>query len=355
MNGAGGAENDPRVLDVAVLGSGPHNVKPRVELYGPRGLREYVRSTLALTYTHLDAPYVVHELHPLGSAPCDSAATLYPKELPTGRDIHPDAAGLWRNVCVWPHATQGYTEFTVSAAPIVHTVPSIGYVIVESALPGKIPGDYAKRIAAHKAALVESIGYANPMEWLRLLQSPMCPADTALELPDGSQLVRPPLRPGRKITVLGDTCDPAAIIPLALGSDVLVHEATNAWLPGVDPLTKGSEDYAVVEERARSRGHSTPEMAGRFARVIGLGEKQDTEGQRGGLLVLNHFSSRYKDDLADGPTGQAQKVMRSIRTCAERAWVGESVSGSGLSGGDIKMEGRMVVCARDGVPIEVKA
>lgn len=354
MNGAGGAENDPRVLGAAAADPSLEDSKPRVELYGPQGLRDYIRSNLTLTYTHLDGIYVVHELHLPGAVSSDPAATLYPKELPTGRNIHPDASGLWRDVCVWPHATQGYAEFTLSAAPIAHTVPCIGYVLAESALPGKIPGDYVKRIAAHKAALVKSSGYMNPMEWLRLLQSPMCPADTVLELPDGSRLVRPPLRPGRKITVLGDTSDPGAIIPLAVGSDVLIHEATNAWLPGVDPLTKGSEDYAAVEERSKSRGHSTPEMAGRFARAIGLGERQEAEEQREGLLILNHFSSRYKDDLADGPGGQAQKVMHSIRMCAERAWVNERV-GSGLNGEDIRMEGRRVVCARDGVPIGVKA
>lgn len=355
MNGAGGAENDPRVLNTVAAGQGPQDAKPRIELYGPQGLREYVRSNLTLTHTHLDDLYVVHELHLPDAVLCNPAATLYPKEHPTGRNIHPDASGVWRDVCLWPHATQDYTEFTMSAAPIAHTVPSVGYVLVESALSGKIPGDYVKRIAMHKAALVESSGYANPMEWLQLLQSPMCPEDTVLELPDGSRLVRPPLRPGRKITVLGDTSDPSAIIPLALGSDVLVHEATNAWLPGVDPLTKGSEDYSVVEERARSRGHSTPEMAGWFAKAIGVGERRDGEEQREGLLILNHFSSRYKDDLADGPAGQAQKVMHGIRTCAERAWVGENVVGGGLGGGEIKMEGRRVVCARDGIPIGVKA
>lgn len=355
MNGAGGAENDPRILDTVATDPGLQDAKPRVELYGPQGLREYVRSTLTLTHTHLDGIYVVHELHLPGAISSDPPAALYPKELPTGRNIHLDAAGLWRDVCVWPHAIQNHTEFTLSAAPIAHTVPSVGYVLVESALPGRIPGDYVKRIAAHKAALAKSSGYANPMEWLRLLQSPICPADTVLELPDGSRLFRPPLRPGRKITVLGDTCDPTAIIPLAVESDVLVHEATNAWLPGVDPLTKGSEDYAIVEERAKSRGHSTPEMAGRFARAIRLGERRDVEEQREGLLILNHFSSRYKDDLADGPAGQAQKVMHSIRMCAERAWISESAMGSGLSGGDIRMEGRRVVCARDGVPIGIKA
>lgn len=362
MNGAGGSENDPRLLDTneTILDGDLERQKARVEIYGPKGLREYVRSALTLTYTYLDAWYVVHELHFPTDTPSDPSANLYPKELPTGCDIYPDASGFWRDFCHWTHPTQGYIEFSLSAAPIHHSVPSLGCVLTESPLPGKVPADYAKRILAHKAELMETSGYKNPMEFLRMLQSPTCLADVALELPDGTRLTRPPLRSGRKITVLGDTCDPSPIIPLAMGSDVLVHEATNAWLPGVDPLTKSSEGYAVVEERAKSRGHSTSEMAGRFARAIGLGsggEDQDAAGgnSKRGLLILNHFSSRYKDDLADGPGGQAQKVMESVRQCAERAWVDAGVIGSALRGGEIKMEGRRVVCARDGIPIEVKA
>lgn len=346
MNGAGGSENDPRLLDTNETAPGAER-KARVEIYGPKGLREYVRSALTLTYTHLNDWYVVHELHFPTDTPSDPSANLYLKELPTGRNIPADASGLWHTFCRYPSS-----EFTLSAAPIHHSVPSLGYVLDESPLPGKIPADYAKRILAHKTELAKTSGYKNPMEFLRLLQSPECPADAELVLSDGTVLTRPPVRRGRRITVLGDTCDPSPIIPLAQGSDVLVHEATNAWLPGVDPETKETEDYGVVEARARERGHSTPEMAGRFARAVGVGEGA---GDRRGVLVLNHFSSRYKDDLADGPGGRATMVMDGIRRCAERAWADAGAVGSALGGGDVEMGGRVVVCARDGCPIEVKA
>src|SRR5690606_27245737 len=103
------------------------------------------------------------------------------------------------------------------------------------------------------------------------------------------------------IAVLGDTYDATGMIELMTGEgrtcNVLVHEATNAFLPDIDPDTKTSDTYLDAEIRAREHGHSTPEVAGRFARSVGLG----MGGAAGeAILVLNHFSSRYKDDEADG-------------------------------------------------------
>ena len=73
-------------------------------------------------------------------------------------------------------------------------------------------------------------------------------------------------RKSRKIVILGDTCDPSAIVDHAMDADVLVHEATC------------SDDDLQV---ALSKGHSTAGMAGDFARRI-----------RAKHLVLNHFSPR---------------------------------------------------------------
>jgi len=331
LNGAGGAENDPRVLGE---GEGGRKRTADVEIYGPRGVRGLVRRTLQTTYTRLEGGFVVHELLFAGEVGDKKEGEDGEKclgEVEMGRDIHPGKDGFWRDFLE-------VDNFLVSAGEIKHSVPCIGYVLTERPLPGKIPPDYPKRISKFKPELIRG-GHPNPMSFLADLQRPeKLGLELTLSLPDGTALTRPPVVRGRKIVLLGDTSDPSLIAPLAEGADVLVHEATNAHLPGIDPNTKGADTYEVVEERTRSRGHSTPDMAGRFAKRLGLGR----DGVREGLLVLNHFSSRYKDDGADGVDGMAMRIMRGIRKSAEDAW--------GVEEGK-----RIVICARDGVKIEVKA
>lgn len=221
----------------------------------------------------------------------------------------------------------------MSAAPIAHSVPCVGYVVQEADVPGKID----------PAAYVPAIKRANAsMAVLRELQQG---AEVALS--DGTVLRGPPKRPGRKIAILGDTYDPSPIAELARGADVLVHEATNAHLPGVDPETKPEDTYESVEERTKSRGHSTPQMAGAFAKEVGARR-----------LVLNHFSARYKSDeelepldaiameqLKQDPNTMEERhakthaihIMRGIRHLAVEAYGSEEV-----------------VCARDFMSIDVE-
>ena len=104
---------------------------------------------------------------------------------------------------------------------------------------------------------------------------------------------------------------------------MLIHEATNAHLPGIDPNTKETDTYEIVEERAKSRGHSTPQMAGAFAKRI-----------RARKLVLNHFSARYPGN--DDVNEEARRIMDGIRELAVNSF------GSGE-----------VICARDLMSFDV--
>jgi ribonuclease Z len=74
------------------------------------------------------------------------------------------------------------------------------------------------------------------------------------------------------------------MVPLCHGASLLVHEATDSHISRVaDPSGKWSKrSPEVVHEKALSRGHSVPEMAGAFAQRIGTK-----------ALVLNHIGARY--------------------------------------------------------------
>ncbi|KAJ4488240.1 beta-lactamase-like protein [Lentinula aciculospora] len=184
--------------------SGQH---PTIEIYGPAGIRTFIRSILKMTLSRMSDKYVVHEL----LLPTDSETSCEPEAIHTnevaGENILCSAEGFWRGV------TQGKGSFgpvVVDAGPITHRDPCIGYVFREA------------------------------------------------------------VEPFRKIVILGDTCDPSAMTPLCIdpSPSLLIHEAADAYIPQeIDPKAKRSFD--VVKEKALARGHSLPEMAGGFAKTIG--------------------------------------------------------------------------------------
>lgn len=286
LNGAGGTADgaeDPRTH--MVQGS-----SDPIEIYGPLGTRAYVRNGLKYTHTLLGAPYVVHELR-LPSDPPDGDYTslaLHASESPNGRNI-PQTNGVWSNV-------YHDTIVSVSAAPILHSVPCIGYVVIEAPVPGKMePARYIPHLKRTKT----------PMSVMSRLQQ-----GESIELSDGTMLQGPLKRPGRKLVILGDTYDPSPIEELALSADLLIHEATNAHLPALDLYTKAEDTFESVEARAKSRGHSTPQMAGAFAARIGARQ-----------LVLNHFSARYPGNDDVDPTANA--IMEGITRLAEEHYSGK--------------------------------
>jgi len=83
-----------------------------------------------------------------------------------------------------------------------------------------------------------------------------------------SDFIGPP-KYGRKIVILGDTCNPENAITRGIDCDVLVHEATF--------LKNRSEAYF--------KGHSTAGMAGEIASRM-----------RANNLILTHFSAKCQED-----------------------------------------------------------
>ncbi|RVD89122.1 uncharacterized protein DFL_000143 [Arthrobotrys flagrans] len=364
LNGAGGTVGveDPRVVATVEK----RGKEAGFEIYGPEGLREYIRTSLRLTRSLLGGSYVVHELHfpTNGVEECakvkGSAENMMPMELP-GYNVFPDKAGYWKDILSSTESSQP-REWEVSAGPILHSVPCLGYVLTEPPLPGKITPDYREKIMANKEALVKS-GIKNPMSLLSKVTA--LGEGEFIDLPDGDRLASPPVRRGRKITVLGDTYDASPIKNLANGSDVLIHEATNAFLGNKlgkeSKEYKEGETYEDVRRKTIEHGHSTPEMAAAFAISIGLGNtggalgrvitEQNGKGGKSkevekprGVLLLNHFSSRYADPRS---SDAAAATMEAIRESAVEAV--QIVK-------DTQPEGSIdVVCCYDLMQFEVRA
>lgn len=93
---------------------------------------------------------------------------------------------------------------------------------------------------------------------------------------------RETVEPERKLVILGDTYDPSNIKNLAMGASLLVHEATDTHIPAEVDASLSRKTPQMINEKTISRGHSTPGMAGLFAKEINAQ-----------LLALNHFSAKY--------------------------------------------------------------
>lgn len=232
-----------------------------------------------------------------------------------GRDIYPEADGSYRLF--------EDDDVAVFAAPMQHSVPCVGFVFSEKPKPGRLKIEEIKPLVdANMQEIRNRKLFRDPRKIFALLKD--LQPDDHYTLPDGTVLygrdiVEPP-REGRKVVIMGDTCNGDHIKELARGADVVVHEATNAYFKGISRFTR----YVDQERDTFIHGHSTPEMAGRFCRSIGAQS-----------LLLTHFSPRYRgDDSFD-----SMRLMWRIEDMAR--------STSGLWGRN------QVVAAWDGLEINI--
>ncbi|MGM9920397.1 MAG: ribonuclease Z [Bhargavaea sp.] len=147
----------------------------RLDLYGPKGLREWVEVTLRISRTHLNYELAIHEV---------DEGTIFEDD-----------------------------SFIVRALPLDHVVPCFGYRIEQKPLPGKLLIDHAKASGVPKGPLLRELKEGR---------------DITLE--DGtvvrSRDVTGPPQPGFTVTILGDTRFTANAVKLAQDADVVIHEAT---------------------------------------------------------------------------------------------------------------------------------
>ncbi len=199
---------------------GIHGRSESVEIVGPIGVRELVETVIRLSDAQLPYPLVFHEL--------------------------PVAGGTLPQCSGW----------AVSAHPLVHRIPCLGYVLQEDPRPGRFHPERATALGVPDGPLYRQLQQG---ETVRL-------ADGREIHPDA--ICDPPRR-GRKVVLLGDTSDAAAIIPAGRDCDLLVCEATYD---------------GTRQAKAMTWGHSTTLMTGALATQM-----------QAKNLIITHFSSRYTD------------------------------------------------------------
>lgn len=281
-------------------------VQEVIDIYGPEGIRDYVRSVIQLTCSRVVAPHRIHELknvpflHGSRPPPTSKVETCFDTnfgEREHSRDIYPDNDGIYHLV--------DETNLYVQAAAMQHTIPCVGFVVIEKPRPGKLRPDLiqdvVERNKIHLNALPGLRG--NYMKIYGKLKE-MNPGDM-FTFPSGDKIyadeILEPKRDGRKVVILGDTCSTAKIEKLCMNASLVVHEATNAWIREIDGNKCSPKK---VERDTYQHGHSTPEMAGRFAARV--------NAER---LVLTHFSARYSGDDSDF----SMRIMWRIEDLSRRA------------------------------------
>lgn len=151
-------------------------------------------------------------------------------------------------------------DYQIVTFPTEHRADSIGYGLVEQERRGRFDPDKARALGIPEGPL-----------WGRIHKG------ESVSLADG-RVVNPtelvgPTRPGRKVVLSGDTRPCEALHHVALGADLLVHEATFSH-----------EDAA----RAKETGHSTAREAAEMARAAGVKR-----------LILTHISPRYSREAPE--------------------------------------------------------
>ncbi|ORX38521.1 beta-lactamase-like protein [Kockovaella imperatae] len=367
--------------------------RPKVDIYGPRGVRKLVRTSLEITRPSIiDSKewFAVHELllpTEESSVPT-SQDDLLGNEV-AGRDLYPDEQGVWR--CIVPEGSRNAGKgWAVHAGPIEHRVPSLGFILQEPT--PRLPLDTAALIPllqSNATALAEQDPpIRHPLSLLSYLTS--VPPPQPFSLPSG-EILHPPDPSGvspRKIVIFGDCTGGtknAAFREMCHEPSLLIHECTRAAVPDyIQPSKKmkgvGSDRDALrslevdkrrhAQEKALLRGHSSPIEVGEFAREI--------QPKR---LILNHFSVMLKSphyastqpfppilspqasakqsgDSA-GPTRtaeeqltatelQARLSMQSIADQVGEVWLDQEQAGlSGSATGLAETATQMIVPARD--------
>jgi ribonuclease Z len=148
-----------------------------------------------------------------------------------------------------------FEKYNVTASSVEHNVPSLGYALEEHSRPGFFDKPKALELGIPEGPL---FGKLQRGKSIIIEDKEITP-----------EMVMGPPRRGRKLAYTGDTKPCEAVVKLAKGCDVLIHDATFD---------------SELEEKANNYGHSSTRQAAEIAR------KAEAEH-----LYLFHISPRYED------------------------------------------------------------
>ncbi|MER0123791.1 ribonuclease Z [Streptococcus sp. ZJ93] len=209
-----------------------------IDIYGPTGIRQFVLTSLKVSGSRL--PYRIH-FHEFEVNQVD-------KVLETDK-------------------------FMVFADQLDHTVPCVGYRVIQKDLEGTLDAEALRAAGVPFGPLFGRVKNGE---------------NVVLE--DGTEIIASdyvsPPRPGKVVTILGDTRKCHASVRLAVNADVLVHEATY-----------GKGDEAI----ARKHGHSTNMEAALVAKDAGAKR-----------LLLNHISPRFLSKDISQLRKDASKIFENV-------------------------------------------
>ncbi|XP_049946063.1 zinc phosphodiesterase ELAC protein 1-like isoform X2 [Schistocerca serialis cubense] len=192
----------------------------------------------------------------------DDNGCLHPQEI-GGRSIVCDDSGVWE--------VFSEQSATVLAGAALHSIPSFGFVVTEADSPGRLDVEKLKQLGVPPGPLYGRIKAGHSV---KIHGNTIEPSS-----------VLGPKKKGRKVTIVGDTCDASRMKKIAQNSDVVVHEATLE---------------EALRDKALENGHSTPAMAAQFAKDIGAR-----------VLILYHYSQRYRQ-TADDAEGDMDSVAKLL-------------------------------------------
>ncbi|OEH75401.1 zinc phosphodiesterase elac protein 1 related protein [Cyclospora cayetanensis] len=386
----------------------PEEGPRHIEIVGPEGIRSLLRCILHGTSARRlpsfsvvelrGIPHLHHRRSRLLRLP---TLPLAPSEVSGRADIEPNADG-------------SYTVFedagiVVTAAPIRHLVPCVGYVLAEKGGRPRLRAELLDPLIAKNAQRL-----ADTKEWPQLRGEPKAvykravawggsrcgdaterPSSTAalfcvllhcsllqllselkndetFSFPDGTLVGSKDIflhaAHPRKICFAFDTCDPSRLLPFAQGADIVVHEATMSGTKGtssksetfLDPLLPMVQPSSAQEAvpacgYGEQDSRSTTDLMGRQVKTASEAafERGHSSAAMAGSFAARVGASRlllthFSQRYRGDPALRSVLTMECVENEARRAYEIEQQ----LQGADAPMPSRLLVTAAwDGLSV----